>query len=1214
MRIDRLELTGFKSFAERTKFNLHPGITCIVGPNGCGKSNIVDAFRWVLGEQSAKSLRGEKMEEVIFNGSVSKKPKGMADVTMIVSGLNENNPPLPPFSKGGQGGFSNENGEGISDVAYVTRRLYRSGDSEYLLNKSQCRLKDVKDLFLDTGLEVRSYSILEQDRIAEILNSKPQDRRFLIEEIAGVMKYNVRKKEAQAKLESSRANLQRINDIVIEVKKQINLLDRLAKKAERYKRLSSEIRSIELKIAKRDYQALKESFKVILSEYNTLKEEETLKKAELSRIENLTEAKRIELLEREKVLEQIQIKFQNLEREISEIEKDIAVARTERDNNNEYLTKLYQQEEEFNHREAEMLNGQKELDETGATLLSEMETRKELLKEKNDFLRFLEEELLENENFLDEKRREIFRVSEELSNLRNNQNMLQSSIEGLKQREAASAKDADQLKTELSKIDTSLKDMELNLLDKNNDLLLLNGKKEILVNELSNSKEKIENIRDNLSRLKEDLASHTSRIDSLREIIFDRSTKELLSEDVSLNLLASISDVIEIEGEYEKAIESALSEKVNSFILPSIKDIEIAVSVVKEKNLSRTAFIPLNPPESPHTPFWERENPPTPPLLKVGEGGLFSKGGKEGFSEKTDSPEGTIGRALNFIRTKEEFSEVAKSLFENIFVVKDLKTALDLVVSGINLFYVTLDGEVIEPSGTVIVGEVKGIFRRKREIRELESIIQNNRAIIERVEAELSSVQQLIETKEEELKDIESSIVIKEKEVSLLNLTDENYREGKERKARKLAYLGLEIEQIVNEKESIEKLIEEKESEIQLIDSKKLELDQYGTSLQEEISQKRSRLDESRAEVTDIRLLIASLKERIESAGKEKENILKEITQNNRKKAFLSEEISSIKSRILDREAEMEEYEGKVRSLISAADELKTEITNRKEVIENENEELLNAEQGLKLIRNQIDSVSQRVAELDIQRAEHKLKMENLSENIKLNYGLEINTIEAESLTEEDEKRLIELREKVQELGPVNLGTLEEYEELRSHYEFLTTQQEDLNRSIAELEEAITKINISTRRKLREAFDALKVKFSEVFLVLFGGGRAELVMTDENNILETGIDIIAQPPGKKLQNINLLSGGEKAFTALSLLFASFLIKPTPLCILDEADSALDELNTERFAKMLQELSKDTQFIVVTHNRNTVSVADYIYGITMEEAGVSKVISMQLVEA
>src|SRR4030042_2730728 len=425
MHIDRLELTGFKSFAERTKFNLHPGITCIVGPNGCGKSNIVDAFRWVLGEQSAKSLRGEKMEEVIFNGSVSKKPKGMADVTMVVSGLNESNPPLPSFSKGGQGGLSNENGEGISDVAYVTRRLYRSGDSEYLLNKSQCRLKDVKDLFLDTGLEVRSYSILEQDRIAEILNSKPQDRRFLIEEVAGVMKYNVRKKEAQAKLESSRTNLQRISDIIIEVKKQINLIDRLAKKAERYKRLSSEMRNIELKISKRDYQALKESFEGILSEYNTLREDESLKRADFARIENQTEAKRLELLEKEKVLEQIQIKFQNLEKEIAELEKSKAVAKTERDNHKEYLIKIYQQEKEFNLRGEELLSKQKELENIEAELLSEIEKMKELLKDKIDFLRSTEEEHVTKEEMLEERRREIFRITEELSSLRNDQSRLQ---------------------------------------------------------------------------------------------------------------------------------------------------------------------------------------------------------------------------------------------------------------------------------------------------------------------------------------------------------------------------------------------------------------------------------------------------------------------------------------------------------------------------------------------------------------------------------------------------------------------------------------------------------------------------------------------------------------------------------------------------------------------------------------------------------------------
>ncbi len=386
MRVDKIELIGFKSFAERTTFHFHPGITCIVGPNGCGKSNIVDAFRWVLGEQSAKSLRGEKMEEVIFSGSTSKKPRGMSEVSLVLSGIEPAQQPQ-----------DSDNGEGAvnGDTAQVTRRLYRSGDSEYMLNKSQCRLKDIKDIFLDTGLAVKSYSILEQDRIAEILNAKPLDRRFVIEEVAGVMKYNVRKKEAVSKLESSRTNLQRINDITIEVKKQINLLDRLAKKAERYKKLYTEMREIELKIARRDYGMLKESFEKIVAQYTALREEETSARAELATKESRTETSRLSLVEKEKELEQVIARFQGLEREIGDIEKRIAVARTERDNNNEYLVKLHQQDEEYHTKEAEAFMRGQALQKTEADIAAEIKSVSEILRGKGDFVKSLEEDLAE---------------------------------------------------------------------------------------------------------------------------------------------------------------------------------------------------------------------------------------------------------------------------------------------------------------------------------------------------------------------------------------------------------------------------------------------------------------------------------------------------------------------------------------------------------------------------------------------------------------------------------------------------------------------------------------------------------------------------------------------------------------------------------------------------------------------------------------------------
>ena len=1186
MRIDRIELAGFKSFSERTTFNFHQGITCIVGPNGCGKSNVVDAFRWVLGEQSAKTLRGEKMEEVIFNGSAAKKPRGMAEVTMIVSGLN--------------GVRSNgENGEGDSDAASVTRRLYRSGDSEYILNKNQCRLKDVKDLFLDTGLELKSYSILEQEGVSSILNSKPQDRRVLIEEVAGIMKYNVRKKEALAKLELSRTNLQRINDIIAEVKKQINFLDRLAKKAERYKNLSSEIGSIELKIAKRNYQTLKESFSQILSEYNALRQEEALKRAELTKIENLTEVKHFELLEKEKTLQELLENLQGLEKEVAELEKNTAIAKTERDNLGEYLTKLYQQKEEFNTQGHEALIKRDSLNIAEQDLFSDIERQKEMLREKTGLLRFFEEELSGKEGLLEEKRRELFRISEESSSLRNDLNMLLSSLEDLTRREVSSQKDIENLKRRMTEIDSSIQDAETVLVEGNNELHLLNEKKEICTNELSSSRNRVEEIRNTLSHLREELASYKSRLESLREIVFDRPTRELLSDGSDFRILEPISDMFEVEVDYEKAIESALSEKVNLFILPSFSDIKIAISSLKERSLGRTAFIPLTPPISP---------------LAEGGGEGFERGGHEGVSEKIDLTEEVIGRASDFVRTSEEFSGVAKALLEHIFIIRNLTDALNLVEAGKRSFYVTLDGEVIEPSGAVIGGEVRGIFKKKREIRELERLIEQKKDIAGQLESELLSVQESIEKGEPELKDIESRIIEREREISILRLTADNHREERERTEKKFTYLSTEAGQLNREKESIQKLIVEKESEVQITEAKKEDMERDSTILQEEISGKKSGIESYRSDVTDLKLSIASLKERTESAIKEKEALLKKIEEIEKKKGYLIEETSSVTSRISQRETEIAGYEEKIKSLITVADTLRREISAKKEVVDAENQELLTAEQELKLLRREIDSLSQKVAELDISRTEHRVKLDNLSEHIRQNYGSDIDTMEAEPLTPEDEERLVVLRERIQELGPVNLGTLEEYDELRTRYDFLSEQQGDLIKSIAELEEAITKINATTQRKLREAFEVLKTKFSEVFTMLFGGGRVDLVLTDEDNILESGLEIISQPPGKKLQNINLLSGGEKALTALSLLFAGFLIKPTPLCILDEADATLDESNTERFAHMLRGLSRDIQFIIITHNKTTMGVADYLYGITMEEAGVSKVISMQLVEA
>ncbi|MDA8083141.1 MAG: chromosome segregation protein SMC [Nitrospiraceae bacterium] len=1210
MRIEKFELIGFKSFADKTVFNLHPGITCVVGPNGCGKSNIVDAFRWVLGEQSAKSLRGEKMDEVIFNGSAQKKQKGMAEVTMVISGMNTPKTPQVRFSdqtpeqaqaesaaEGTQAEDPAQNpspdgGEPKnvemplnapvatqSDTLSVTRRLYRSGESEYMINKTPCRLKDIKDIFLDTGLDFRSYSILEQGRIGEILNSKPADRRFIIEEVAGVMKYKVRKAEALSKLESSRVNLTRINDIVTEVKKQINILDRLAKKAERYKKLSAEMHAIELKIERNEYQGIKDANQAVTGEYGSLKEKEAVLAAEITGTENKTQSRRIELLDREKALELIQKDFQQMEREIAEIERTIAVSRNDISNLGDYRTRLTTQVEENDKRSVEIGQRIEELQISGREIGQEMETHAEMLHQKTSAFRTIEEALADQEERIEEKRREIFKVSEEISRLRNELSRQHAAYENHERREANAHLESEDSRRILAGIESSISSVEAIIVGNNNENLILKEKQGILTEELAVGRNRLEELMKTLAGAREEIASNQSRLESLREIIFDEPTRELIEARSDIRLLGSVSDVIEVDPRYEKAVEAALYEKADMLILESEESVENAVLSIRGAGTGRTAFMPVAP------------NP---------------------LHSAAAQPEGVVARALDVVKVKDGFQAVASNLLSPILIVPDIHAAFAAARSaGGNFTIVTVDGEVIEPTGAVVVGEGKGVFKRKREIRELEELLETKKASLASLNEEIQTVQDTIAEKEETIREVQQAIHNLEKEISLSKLTVENYAEEKERTNRKLSYLTLEIEEAVKEKTALSEVITGTEQKIGADEARKAEIEAESARIQEEIAVRKAEIEEHRTEVTELRLLAASNREKLESVRKEIETSQKTVAELADKRSELLTEKESVNGRITQREAEILERDGHLRRLVADADVLRLDLSRKKEAIEQENAELFSIEQGLRGLRHELSAIVQRLSELDVLRTEHKMRLENLATNVRNNFGVEIEDLPVEEVTEEEQTRLSELRAKLQEMGQVNLGTLEEYEELTTRYEFLSRQQEDLSKSIAELEEAISKINSTTRKKLRDAFEILNAKFGEIFVRLFGGGKAALVLTDESNILETGIDIVAQPPGKKLQNIHLLSGGEKALTALSISFASFLIKPTPLCILDEADAPLDESNTERYSRMLQEMSSFTQFIVVTHNRTTMSVGQHIYGITMQEAGVSKIISMQL---
>ncbi len=1177
MRIEKIELIGFKSFAEKTAFLLHPGITCIVGPNGAGKSNIVDSFRWVLGEQSAKSLRGEKMEEVIFNGSATKKPRGMSEVALTVS-----------FNSPEQG-----NGDSHS-LTTVSRRLFRSGESEYLINRSQCRLRDIKDLFLDTGLEIKSYSILEQGRIGEILNSKPLDRRFLIEEVAGVMKYKVRKAEAVSKLESSRLNLQRINDIVTEVKRQINSLDRQVKKAERYKKLAAEIRSIELKLARRDYNALRGALERITAEHDALKEEETLVRAELNKAENLIETKRISLLEKEKFVDSLSSELQGIEREMAESERVIAVSNTESANLAEYSMRLVQQDADVLQKIDGIQARQKELSTLEADLTAGMEVLRGEISEIGESVQTLEAGLSENEELIESKRKEIFRIAEGISHLGNEIGRLLTSVDNLERKHASSLKESEDAGAQLENVESRLKETDSEAVTRNNELLLYTEKKESLIAEIEEYRARFGQTRNTLAVTREELASASSRLDSLRELMHEEFSNDFASEQ--LRIITSIGEIVDVDETYEKAIENALSEKVKGFIIESSEGLSAAAPSLKEKGIRRTVFVPMD--------------------LQSGSSG--------GASDNVlYNHESVIGKASNLVRIdtgENSLQAVIRGLLENVVVVRDLSAAFRLFSesrsNGTNIgsVLVTLDGETVEPSGAITVGEGRGVFKRKREIRELDILVDRKRSEMKLLEETLLSMENSLQDKQMALKDIETGLVNTEREISLLRLTAGNMKEEKEKISRKLAFLSIEREEVQREKTSLSGMASEKEVERGTLTEKKAEAEQSLADMLETVSRNRERYEKERSSITELRLSLNSSKERAESLRKEMESSLELLSELSKTRESLMKEKSDIESRIVECREEIERNTGVLKGLVLKANDLKTAIGEGKDVMRSGSEELVVMEQQLKTHRNRLDLLTTTLNETGVSLAEHRLKIENLASNVMQNFGLEIASYEAEPLLPEEEERLPEIKTKIQELGTVNLGTLDEYEELKTRHEFLTKQQEDLIKSIAELEEAITRINSTTRRKLREAFEQLNSKFSEVFTLLFGGGKAGLVMTDENNILDCGIDIIVQPPGKKLQNINLLSGGEKALTALALLFASFLLKPSPLCVLDEVDAALDESNIDRFARMLRELSRDIQFIVITHNRVTMEAANHLYGITMEEPGVSKVISMQLVDS
>lgn len=1170
MRLERIELIGFKSFADKTVFNFHPGITAIVGPNGCGKSNVVDAFKWVLGEQSAKSLRGESMEDVIFFGSATRKTRGLAEVTIVLSGVNS--------------GTSKGNGGSGNGEISITRRLYRSGESEYLINKVPCRLRDIKDMLLDTGLEVKAYSILEQGRISAILESKPQDRRFLIEEVAGVMKYKARKAEAVQKLEASKSNLQRLQDIINEVKRQINSIDRHARRAERYRKLFEEIKDIETRMAKRDIGLYQRELSDITSMDDTLKAKESELISALHSAEASIEEKKRVCTDMEKKLGEVRTRLHALEKEVTEGEGRIALLRRDCENLRERLHILSVQDEELTAKRERALSSLERIGDE----MSEMEARaldlRKLLEEKERDLSAQSDEIRELEHHLDSERKNLFNRAEQLSSIRNEIKHLSMMIEDIDRKAGKRQEEMDSVRDEIHSLKEAITRMKEEYTRAESELISMKRTRDDRTSQLNQKRISLKENEEFLYQSREELAAMNSKLESLRELYASQKS----TFDESIKALCQVADIFETPPEYETAIESILGDKLNAAIVENREELTKALEIIKEKDKKRRALISIE------------------------------QAGKSVSVDFNPATDGIIGRAVEFVRITDGFERIASALLGDVILVDSLSTAFSLWEGSSNssrpLYFVTLDGDVVEPSGLVCGGRERGVLKIKRMLKELEGSIATKKEQILNGERTIDSLKNEIAAMEDGIASLEGDIVSKERYCHEMEVKISSTEEEAARQTRKLEYLSIEMKEGETEKGNFKDVIAEKMRMCDSLEAEKGRAEGNIRDIQEKIADRKRSLEILRSGLTEIKLDLTAISEKIASVTRERERLNSIISEIDTKKAEMSQERLEIEENIQNKEEEVRKREGDLKSRVVLIGELQAEDSMMKERLETETAELERLEERHMSIVSELEKVRKELSQIEVKKTELAMKLNYLKEDIRKTYFIDIEHADIpEAVTQEEEEALPRLKEKLQEIGPVSLGTLEEFEELKGRYEFLTRQQNDLLQSIESLQETISKINRSTQRRLKEAFEALNEKFKEVFTILFGNGRAELILT-ENDILEAGIDIVAQPPGKRLKNLLSLSGGEQALTALSLLFAGFLVKPTPLCILDEVDAPLDESNTERFTGMLTELSKNIQFITITHNRRTMEAADYIYGITMEEPGVSKVISMHLAEA
>jgi chromosome segregation protein len=1182
--LKKLELYGFKSFANKTTLVFEPGVTAIVGPNGCGKSNISDSIKWVLGEQSAKELRGAKMEDVIFNGTDNTQPVNLAEVSLTFS----NKDRIFPIDY---------------DEVIITRRVYRSGESEYLLNKTQVRLKDINTLLAGTGIGVSSYSIAEQGKMDRVLHSRPEDRREIFEEASGITKYKARKKEALNKLENTESNLVRIADIVNEIKRQINSIERQAQKAERFRNEFEKMKALDTKLALREYNAIKEKESDKKSGIISLKKKEGQLSLELSLQQDELRLHRDKINTLDENISSGKQEISRLAADIDKNENSIRI-NTERIEELKQRCELLSRElDEISKRSAQI--NQKITDlESGFVIISEeREARLSLIKGTEENLNGItaiikncELEITEAKVDIVEKASRESKLRNELSKISSDLNTASSRRRRLGIEEDKIFKDASQVSLDMQAVENSYAEQRKAL---ENVLQLLHCLKNAFTQLTINFKEKT----DLIDKLKQRLASSGSRLDVLKDLKQKREgfsdgvkaymefiEKEPAQKDLFVGIVA---DVIQAEESLIKPLEAVLGEMSQAVIVKDIFARQKALEFLKANKSGRAHFIVLNT-AGPA----ENEVPADPDVYEHAGIGL---------------------RLSGMIEVKQGCKDVIDRLLEGTYLVEDIGSCPDNTGHWHTL--VTRDGDM--KRGIVLSGgydsndEYTSIIGRDAKIKELSADVDRLRAQIVEYEQEHSRMAFRLEQIKKDVSGQED--IAKREEIKLNSIDAQRVKisEHGQRLQEEIRLIKLELEETVEEEDSLKSREESLGARCGELKAQQDETERLINDNQRLIGEKTSEKENAIMLLAELRTQMSLVNEKYESQN---------ATLNMLKGAIENEKISTA-----ERSAQLEQSRSK-------SDTLRVDIANLTKTNEDLKIGLEEAGRGLSgvqgernrlytLVENSegkardmqkdLDELRNAISNCHLNANELSHASASVKERIASAYRIDIEeegvifdgAEDFDLMTDE----LSVLREKIEKMGPVNMVAIEEHKELKERYEFLSAQQQDLINAKESLHKAINKINRTTRKMFIETFEAIKDAFKEYFKLLFGGGTAELFLVDQSDILESGIEIIVRPPGKKLQSISLLSGGEKALTSVALLFALFKVRPTPFCVLDEIDAPLDEANVDRFSRMIEEFIHLTQFIIITHNKKTIAASDVMYGITMERSGISKIISAKLAD-